>query len=227
MTIEVNGIPVEFPTTLRDITLKQRIDFQKEHGNLLDDMQKQVLAIEDETERELDKVQLSFEKMYRTVAFFMNATVDAVKETQFIDTIANIYFTSANLLFEEERDLVHQTDFIWNDVEWTISPPLLKNGDKMTFGEMIDAKQMVQDMISLGKNKWECLLPLAAIFLRKKDEKYEESFLYEGSERLKLMESLPMDLALHVAFFLSSSVNIFISIFQYSSPPDQKVVAET
>jgi len=65
-------------------------------------------------------------------------------------------------------------------------------------------------------------LNLSAIYLRKKGEEYDESFLYEGSDRLELMKQLPMDIALAVGFFLSSSMNLYINHFQSFTPQEQR-----
>lgn len=208
------------PSSLREITLKQRIDFQNEHGNILDEMLKSILEIKDDNDRELELLQFQFEKMYRTFAFFAGTTPEAVKESEHLDHIANIYFSCLQVLTEQENELTLEHEFVWNSEEWLLQAPELKNGDKMTFGELIDSKQIVQDMMRLGKSQWEAMLPLCAIYLRKKDEVYQENFLYDDSDRLKLMESLPMDIALQVGFFLSSSLNMYRNISLSSSHPE-------
>lgn len=219
MRMMINDTEVVIPSTLSEMSLGQRIDLQEKIGNQLDEMLKSVMSIEDETEREIEMIHFQMEKMFRTMAYFMNCTVEAIKESSFIDNIAHVYFASLDLLLEEERreEIELKESFIWKGEEWELYPPELKNGDRMTFGEFIDSKQIVQDLIKLGKNKWECLLPLSAIFLRKKGEDYEESFLYEGSDRLNLMKELPMDIAIQVGFFLKNSVSLFTKPFQYST----------
>lgn len=224
MRIQINDTQVTIPSSLREITLRQRIDFQSQYGNELDLMSKSISEIEDEQERELEVVQFQFEKMFRTVAFFTKTDVAALKSSSFIEQIAQIYFANLAVIFEEEAELTPVNKFNWQDADWYLAAPELKHGDQMAFGEMIDSKQMIQDMIGLGKNRWECLIPLAAIFLRKEDEPYAEAFLYEDSERLKLMEQLPLDIALQVGFFLISSLNIFTTAFQSLLPQELKEV---
>lgn len=222
MRVQINDKVVNIPSSLNEITLKQRIEFQNEHGNVLDDMVKSILALEDEDEKQLELTQFQFEKMFRSFSFFSGIPVEALKESQFIDEIASIYYSCLAVLFEQENQLKPLREFLWNGELWYLQSPELKNGDRMTFGELIDSKQIIQDMIKLGKGDWERLLPLCCIYLRKRDEIYQESFLYEDSERLKLMEQLPLDIALQVGFFLSSSLNMFMATSQSFNPQGQK-----
>lgn len=218
MRIWINDTWHNLPSTLSEITLKQRIDFQITHGNLLDEMQKSILEIKDEDERELEIANFQIEKMYRSISFFLNIDLDALKNSEFIDQIVHAYVSSLDLVLREEQEIIENPvyEFTWNKEEWVLSHPELTYGHKMKFGEFIDSKQMIQDMINLGKSRWECLIPLAAIFLRKSGEQYEASFLHEGSDRLKLMESLPLNIALQVAFFLTNSLSMFINSSQFS-----------
>ncbi len=210
MRVTLNGETVVIPSSLSEITLKQRIDFQAQYGDELDIMLKSVLAIEDEEDKEIELTQFQIERMVRTVAFFLNTTVEALKSFQSLDKIANLYYPNLSVLLEEEENIVPKYEFEWKDTMWYLHVPELKNGSKMTFGEFIDSKQMIQDLLGLSKNKWECLIPLCAIFLRKEGEEYQESFLYENSERLQLMETVPLDIAIQVGFFLSNSLNTYI-----------------
>lgn len=225
MRLLLNDNWVTIPSDLSEITLGQRIDFQLEHGNLLHEMYKSIIEMEDELEKELELGQWHFEKIYRTMAFFLNATLEAVKESEHIEKIFGLYTTSMDLVFQQEQEEYDypQLEFIWNDEEWVIEAPELKNGHKMMFGEFIDAKQIVQDMVGLSKSKWECMLPLCAIFLRRRGEAYQESFVHEGSERLALMRELPLNIALQVGFFLSCSLDIYRTTFLSSLTAGLKV----
>lgn len=222
MRIKLNDQWINLPSSLSEITLKQRIDFQIQHGNLLDEMAKSILSLEDTEERMLELTQFQFEKMFRSFAFFAGTTVEAVKESEFLDTIANLYYSSLKILFEDEDKLVPKHQFLWNKELWYLQAPELKNGDRMTFGELIDSKQIIQDLSNLGKSQWEALLPLCCIYLKRKDEIYEESFLYEDSDRMKLMEMLPLDIALQVGFFLSGSLNMFMKTSPFLNPQGLK-----
>ena len=225
MRITVNGQQVIIPSSLNEFTLGQRIDFYNEHGKELEDAAKAIIEMEAGLEKELEVSEFHFEKMARTFAFFAGTTVEAVKDSEHLDTIASIYYSSLAVLFEEENELQPASEFQWNDEMWVLHPPSLKHGDSMTFGELIDSKQLVKNMIELGKGKWEYMLPICAIYLRKKDEPYDESFIYEGSDRLGIMRTLPMDIALQVGFFLSSSMNMSINTSLSSNPQELKELA--
>jgi len=222
MRVQLNGETVVIPSSLSEITLKQRIEFQAQYGDQLDAMLKSILEIEDPDEKEIELTQFQIERMVRTVAFFLNTTVDALKESQSLDQIANLYYPNLSLLLEEEN-ITPKYEFEWIDSKWHLHVPELKNGHKMTFGEFIDSKQIIQDLLGLSKNKWECLIPLCAIFLRKEGEEYQESFLYEDSDRLKLMETVPLDIAIQVGFFLSNSLNTFIKTSLSFHRPDLNI----
>lgn len=211
MRIKINDTEVVFPSSLSEITLKQRIDFHNAHGKLLDQMLQSIMQMPDDYIRELELIQFQMEKMYRTFAFFAGTTVESVKETELLGQVATIYNACLAVLFDDEAKLEAKNNFIWRGQEWEISPPTLSQGSKMKFGEIIDSKQMIKDMIDLGYSNWESLQKLAAIFFRKKGEEYNKEFLFEDSERLKLMAELPMDIALHVGFFLSLLTNSLVN----------------
>lgn len=197
------------PSSLDDITLRQKIDYQQKIGDELDAKAKEIFDIQDEVLREIEIVNFQIEKMFKSFAYFANCTIESLQQSEFVSKIANIYYVSIGLLFEEEAAIDLKQEFTWNDEVWKLAAPELTHGDQTTFGEFIDSKQIVQDMAKLGRSRWEALIPLSAVFLRKEDEPYDKSFLYEGSERLKLMETLPLSIALQVGFFLSTSLNMF------------------
>jgi len=209
MRVVINDKEVVIPSSLSEITLGQRIDFHNQYGKELDQMLTSIMEMEEVPDRELEIAQFHFERMFMTFGFFAGVEPEALKESKFIDDIANIYYSSLQVLFEDENNLDPQRLFNWKGEVWEIAPPLLSQSSKMKFGEIIDSKQIVQDLIELGAGKWEMMQKLAAIFLRKQDEPYRKEFMYEDSERLQLMRELPMDIALQIGFFLSSSINFY------------------
>jgi hypothetical protein len=223
MRIIINGKQVTLPTSPREITLGQRIDFHNQYGREFDLMVSSIQAMPDGIEKDLEIVHFQMEKMFAAFAFFTGTNPEALKESEFIDQIANLYYSSLSVLLEEENTPDLQNEFYWKDCMWQLHPAELKHGSMMTFGEFIDSKQMVKDMADLGKGNWEAMLRLAAIFLRKKGEVYDKSFSYEGSDRIELMRELPMDIAIQVGFFLTGSLRSFLNTFQsFSQAKDQK-----
>ena len=220
MRITINGKEVIIPSSLSELTLGQRITFQQEHGNTLDEMLKSIIAMEDGYDKDLEITEFQFEKMVRTFAFFTGCTIEAVKESEYLDNIANIYHSSLAVLLEEEAEMELQKQFVWNNEVWEIHPPELKHGSKMKFGELIDAKQLIKDAIEFGESKWEYIPRICAIYLRKQGEEYQKEFLFEGSERIELMKSLPMNIAMQVGFFLSASINTYWNTLQSLQNPE-------
>jgi hypothetical protein len=184
-----------------------------------------ITAMEEGFEKELEVMQFHFEQMLRTFAFFSGFPVETLRASEYLDDMANIYYASIAQLFEEEENIQLQQVFIWQGEEWYLHAPELKHGSKMTTAEYVDAKQMLLNMQQLGKGKWESLLPLCAVYLRRKEEQYEESFLYEGSERMDMMLNLPMDIALQVGFFSALSMNICINTLPSSNQTGSRVPA--
>lgn len=227
MRLQINDTEVVFPSSLSEFTLGQRIDFHHQYGEELERMAADIAKMEDGPEKEIELMHFHFEQIFRTFAFFTNTTPEALKESAFIDEIANIYHAHLAILFAEEQDITLQSEYVWNREVWRLQAPQLMQGSKITFGQFIDSKQLIQDTIELGKGKWDYFPKICAIYLTKEGEEYREEFLYEGSERLQLMRSLPMDIALAVGFFLSSSLNICINTFQSSIPRVSRTAVNT
>jgi hypothetical protein len=216
MRILVNDKEIDFPSSLSQITLGQRIEFHQQYGSALDKMAESIHTMEDGPDKELEILEFSFEKMFRTFAFFAGVTVESIKESKFIDQVANIYYSCLHTLLADEQDVELEPEIYFKNEIWQIEKPEVFNGTGHKFGEFVDAKQIVKDMEGLGKGKWEYMLPLCAIYLRKKGEPYQESFLYPGSERQELMKELPMDIAMQVGFFLSATINLYLNTSKFS-----------
>lgn len=227
MRVQINDKWTVFPSSLREFTLGQRIAFHEQYGRELDAWVERILSMSDDTARELETMEYQIEKCFRTFAFFAGCTPESLKESEFIDDVANIYYSCLVQVFEDESNITLQDTYHWNNTTWVLHPPELKHGSKMSFGELIESKQIVKDLIELGAGRWEILQKLCAIYLRQVDEEYDESFLYDNSDRQRLMLELPMDIALSVGFFLRSSMSLFQNTFRSSDRPEQNPPAST
>lgn len=223
MRIQINGQVKTLPSSLSQMTLGQRIDFHNQYGRDLEERTKKLAAIKDEALREIEASQISIDSMFAAVSFFTGIGREVLEESEYLNTIAGLYYSSLAVLFEDQDDLTLKPEYVFQDEIWKIQEPELRNGSAMTFGEFIDSKQIVKDLMDLGSGKWEALQHLCAIYLRRPDEAYEESFIYEDSDRLKLMLDLPMDIALAVGFFLTASLNGLINTSLFSGKVPQKV----
>jgi hypothetical protein len=212
MKIYINDTEITIPSSKEDITLSQRIAFDREHGNLLGKMMESITAMEDETEKRIEWMEFHSEKMFRVFSFFTNIPVDVLRECDFIEQVAEIYHSTLMPLIEYAEPKEKKNEFSFNNETWVLPGAELKHGDKTSFGEIIDCKQRVCDMAEMEMSLAEMLLPVSAIYLRKKNEEYQEEFLYEGSERLALLEKLPMSIVEQVAFFLNSLIRLSTKI---------------
>jgi hypothetical protein len=201
MIITINDNQVAIPSSKDEFTLGQRIAYDREHGSLLNQMMESITAMEDETEKRIELMEFHFEKMFRVFSFFTGIPVDVLKESDFIEQVAEIYHMVLMPVIDYAEPKESQKEFLFDNDTWILPAAELKHGDKTSFGEIIDCKQRVCDMAEMELPLSEMLLPVSAIYLRKKDEDYQEEFLFEGSERLALMEKLPMSIVEHVAFF--------------------------
>ncbi len=216
MEILVNDQPVFLPDRLADIFLKDVILF---HQDVVAGLEERALEIQQMKEdKTLAALDLQYSTMMETFSYWTQIPIDSFDhDPALVDVVACIYNNSVlPKLFAKDLDEEPRNSFTWRDEIWTLPKIELEHGDPEQFGELIDAKQLVSDMSRNKAGRWQMMQYLSAIFLRKEGEVYQESFLYPGSERLLLMEDLPMDIAAQVGFFLSSimstSPRLFLSL---------------
>lgn len=218
MKLKIEGKQYTLPASLAAVTLSQRIEFDRQYGKALREQLKKIFELKDEQQKEMAFTDYHLDVACQSLSFFAGIPLDVMKNTAIEDMLA-IYHATMKGYAEDmdftNKDFELKNEFAWKDSIWILAAPELKNESKMTFGEFITSKQVVQNMMDLGDEKWGALLPLCCIFFRKKSEAFNEEFISEGSERYELMKSLPLEFAIHVAFFLkncqSSWVNTFLS----------------
>ena len=206
------------PASLQDYTLGQRIEFDEIHGEEIRQLHQEVFKKgEDGNELEPDELEvmmMSIAVATMNLSFFTGIPIQEVQENISVDDVMNIYYSCFHQLNEQQDNLDLRTEFLWNDEFWYLESPELSYDSKITFNELITSKQIVKQMAEVGAGNWQGMLYLSAIYLKRKDEQFEESWMQEGSERLELMKDLPLDIALNVAFFLQSSMTMYMKTFQ-------------
>lgn len=209
-----------FPTTLRDITLSQRIQFDKVHGTAINDLQNVVFKQNDAGENipadELDELLFNIEVANRNFSFFTGIPLDEVEKNIPIETVLNIYHACFQQLYQQQESIKLEEEYLWNDEFWRIEKPELTYQSEITFNELIVSKQIVKQMHDLGAGQWESMPYLASIFLKRENELFDEKWMLPESERIKMMYELPMDIAIAVGFFLAISTSLYIKTSQYS-----------
>lgn len=226
MKVKINDQEYDLPASLAAVTLSQRIEFDKVYGKALREQLKKIIEMKDERLKEMEFTEYHCKVACQSISFFAGIPLETVYNTSIEDVLAIYYSTMKG--YAEDIDFANKEfelkhEFAWKDAIWTIAPPELKTDSKMTFGEFITSKQVVQNMMDLGDEKWGALLPLCCIFFRKRDEPFNEEFTNEGSERYVLMKTLPLEFALHVAFFLKSCQSFYLSISQSSKKVEDQV----
>lgn len=229
MKVTINEQEYDIPASLAAVTLQQRIDYENQYGKDLRKQLAKILEIKNGHLQELEFSLYHCELACKTLSFFAGIPLETVNNT-YINDVLSVYH-SVMKSYTEEYDFTStefqlENEFGWKDELWTIAGPVLNPDSKMTFGELITAKQAVQNMMQLGDEKWESLLPLCCIYFRKKGEAFNEEFLNETGERYLLMKSLPLNYALHIAFFLIGSMDSWLKTFQYSRNQEDQQPAE-
>lgn len=228
MKFTIEGKQYDIPTSLSDITLADRVSFDELYGR---DMRERLAKISDmlnNIDRELELGEYQADLACKSVSFFGRVPLEVIQNTA-LDQVIILHQECLNAMVEEysfnSEEFEIQHEIKWNNETWVIAPPELKNTSSMTFGEFLDAKQWVKNLFTLSNQRWESLVMLCCVYLRKKGEPYSEALSEENGERYKLLKTLPLPYALNVGFFLSDSMSSYIrasnSFNQVESPEFQ------
>lgn len=217
LKVLINNTEYNFPSKLSEITLGQRIAYQQKYGDDIEARAKEIEAMEEGPEKELDHMILSVDMACKTFAFFSKLDEEIIKKTAALSEVIRVFSVMKELIYTNGM-VDNLTQFPWNNETWTLYKAEVKNSSDIQFGEFIDSKQVIDDLIQLGKGSLERLPRLCAIYLRKEGEKYDPNFAEEDSDRVKLMQDLPMDIALAVGFFLTNLINSFKTLLASSLP---------
>ncbi len=222
MKFEFKGKAYTLPSHLSEITLGQRVEFYRIHGKEIESLSKKVEDIEDGFEKEGELWMLELELAMREFSHYTGIPIDQVKEEIDFESMWAIYTTDMALLRKQEAEIELQDSYEWNGDTWVIESPEIEADAKMSLNEFLHAKEIVRQMSKLGNGKWESLPYLCAIYLRKEGEPFTEQLVKDGSERLQLMQELPLDIALAVGFFLSGTLSIYRSTLVSSVKETEK-----
>lgn len=221
MQFTYRGQQYTFPNSLADITLRQRIDFYNLYGKDIDEKAMLIEKLKDETEKEIERNLLSIDLACKSFSFYTGITLDEVRQYISVEELMEIYAVDMQMLHEQERNIEIQPTYDWQGEQWCIAAPEVTGSSNMTLIEFVTGKEVVRQLHAVGKGRWDALPYLCAIYLRKRlpdgtQEAFSEDMAAEGSQRLAAMYDLPMDIAIAVAFFLSATLNIYITTFHYS-----------
>jgi hypothetical protein len=218
LPIRINDISYDIPTTLSEITLGQFLDFYTKYGSDLDQQLKKILerTYEDDFDRQIDLSHHEDQEALGWFSFWTGQDLFSISEADASPLIVLYRSIKILLMASEEASYDLPAEIEWNGDLWQISDFKVTPKSQFTFNELLTSKEVVRQTKSLGRGKWHALPYLACVFFRKIGEKYSEEFVMEGSERMALILSLPLEHALKIAFFLSVSINIYTKALVYS-----------
>lgn len=209
------------PSSLSEITLKQRIDFDKIYLSEIEKRKEDLYKVDEEGNvikpDEVDEMIFNIKIASMNFSFFSGIPLDEVEKNIPLEDVLAVYHSCFKQIYEEQTNLNLQENYLFHNEIWKIDTPMLTFESKITFNEFIVSKQIIKQMDELGAGNWEAMLYLSAIFLKRENEVFQEEWLSSNSERLKLMETLPMDIAIAVAFFLQTSMIIYLKTSPYSA----------
>lgn len=240
MEVRIEGVEYNIPSSLMEVTLGERIAFDRQYGKALREQLQKIIdmkggkkvKVEDEEmdiTKEMDFVEYHCSLACKSVSFFGKIPLHIVESTDIMHVLA-VYHAATQAIsqdvdFSADHQLVRE--FWWNDEKWVIAPPELSSNSKMSFGEFLDAKQWVKNTYEFSQQKWDALLGLCCVYFRREGEPYSKEMIEEGGQRYKLMETLPLQYALEVGFFLKSSIDFYLKIFHSSDRKTAESVAQS
>jgi hypothetical protein len=211
-----NNIEYTYPVSLAEITLEQRLKVYSLYGHNFQENIKLINDIEDEHAKSIELAQLQILYSCECFSFFTGIPLEVVQEELDLHQVMDIYNNSLAVALAEEGSIEIKSVYEFAGAKWVVASPQLQPNSKITFNEFLTSKEIVRQLEQLRKGKWQSLLYLCCIYFRKEGEAFDESFAESDGERMKLLLKLPMDVALSVGFFLSSSMNLFLNTLVYS-----------
>ena len=240
MQVVVNDTVHEVPFSLNDITLGRFIEYYDRYGRDLDKDLQDIVSRNYEkllTEKNYEVTEEDI-SLHRQIdldvhldnealawfSFWTDCDFIEAKEHPAVQPLLTQYRVLRSLLQQsEENALLLPAEINWNGETWNIQDFKINPSSEMTFTEIITSKEVMRQTHAIGKGKWDALPYLCAVFFRKKDEQFNDELVIEGSEKLLLMQQLPMTNAIQVAFFLSICVNTWRNTLAYSNEQEQEI----
>ena len=220
MQFKFQGNVHDFPTSLHDITLGQRIEFHDMYGREIFEAQEELRNLESD-DKDADIAEHYLDSACKTFSFFSKIPLEEVYQIP-INQVVNVYENCMKGILGQQEDIDLETEFFWREQLWVLGQPELNYTSAINFNQFVTSKQIVKAMFDLGHGQWEVLPSLCAVFLTLEGETFDEKWLVPDSDRAKLMLELPLDIALQVGFFLKSSMIMFSQAFQSSVEEAEK-----
>lgn len=175
---------VKLPANSDELKLIHWIGFFRTYGAELDRAYATLPEMEEGPFKQLQMADHNLDRLYSMTAYFLGIHIDEAERIYTIEEVSEFNNTCFSKWFEHEAD-TYKDKYTIDGVVYNLPPPELHPGSTMTFGEFIDSKVVMQNAKATELSKWELLYQLAAIFLRKDGEAYNDSFVQEDTQRFK------------------------------------------
>lgn len=227
MTITINSKDFKVPFDLSEITLGRYVDWYERYGR---DLDKGLNEIRERnykkllTEKGFQSVTEDDIQIYRDIdldnhldgealAWFSFWTGFDFNEAKHLPEISILLYQYRIFRFIMEDSMKQSyffpQDIEWNGETWRVQDCQVTPQSEMSFNEIVTSKEVMRQVYSIGKGKWDAMPYLACVFFRKKDEPFTDELVHADGERMKLIMDLPMTHVMQVAFFLTVCVGIW------------------
>lgn len=230
MILRINDTDHHIPTELSQFTVQQFLDYQEWQGRELDKQLKAILEskdYEDELLREFDLSAHEDKEALAWVSFFSGIDLRELQGAEAVPIVVAYRQVKLLLLQSEDESMTGPMDVEWKGEVWEIKDHRVTPTSDYTVNELVTSKEVMRQLYTLGLGKWESIPYLCAVFFRHKGEVFTDALVADGSPRLQLMYSLPMDIAVRVAFFLTVSIHIWNSHLAYSDQHPEELTEDS
>lgn len=208
MTFEHKGQPFSIPDHLKDISLSQWIGFYNQYGRELDKRYAYIQGMPEGPDRADAYLLYEVDLAIQHYSYYSGVPLLEVMEMSPMDVVVQMNTILIHLKMEES-ELDYHVLFDFNN-EWYRIQPVIEVSDKLT-NEQFEKTQSVALIYSdLQDGKQEALYNLCAAFLRKENEPFSDSLVDDAGERVELMKSLPLNIALCVEKYIQDTITVYL-----------------
>lgn len=208
-----------FPTSLSQITLSQRIEYEELYG-------KELKASRPEIGESIEYFFWIADAACKALSFFSGEPLESIQTDYELSQVINAYTATLRVLLDEEADIVIEESYEWDDETWYLVPPGNEKGTlDITYETFVFYKSIIKDMMALSEGNWEVMPNLCALYLRKEGETLDTILeIYE--ERRNLFMNLTMDIVLAVGVFLNDTMLDYIKSLGLPKDWQESIVLE-
>ena len=180
------------PTKLKDITLSQWVGYLNQFG------------IPENTGDE------TADFVYNLLNRWMYYTGNPQPSQDELVNVLKEQSIADALMKAEQLALNYNDTYIWNDAIWRIQP-LINNTGKLTRAEFEITQDLALIYSDMQDGKNEALYHLCAAFFRQEGEPYTSELVDDDGDRIALIKTLPLNLALCVHDYTKDCIDIYLN----------------